>query len=65
MVAILDERASEGKRYSKDVLAALPQMPVTSSLEDVARFIRSSTLPGLALNCSVVWIALRPMVNRG
>ena len=41
VVAILDERAAEGKRYSKDVLAALPEMLVTGSLEDVARFIRS------------------------
>ena len=41
VVAILDERAIEGKRYSKDVLAALPEMPVTDSLEDVAKFIRS------------------------
>ena len=41
VVAILDERAAEGKRYSKDVLAALPEMPITDSLEDVARFIRS------------------------
>ena len=41
VVAILDERAAEGKRYIKDVLAALPEMPVTGSLEDVARFIRS------------------------
>ena len=40
VVAILDERAAKGNRYSKDVLAALPQMPVTGSLEDVARFIR-------------------------
>ena len=41
VVAILDERAAKGKRYSKDVLAALPEMPITGSLEDVARFIRS------------------------
>ncbi len=41
VVAILDERAAKGKRYSKDVLAALPEMPVTGSLEDVAKFIRS------------------------
>ena len=41
VVAILDERAAKGKRYSKDVLAALPEMPVTGSLEDVARFIQS------------------------
>ena len=41
MVAILDERATEGKRYFEDMLAALPEMPVTSSLEDVAKFIRA------------------------
>ena len=41
VVAILDERAAKGKRYSKGVLAALPEMPVTGSLEDVARFIHS------------------------
>ena len=40
VVAILDERAAKGKRYSRDVLAALPEMPVTGSLGDVARFIR-------------------------
>ncbi len=40
VVAILDERAAKSKRYSKDVLAALPEMPVTGSLGDVARFIR-------------------------
>ena len=41
VVAILDERAAKGKRYSRDVLAALPEMPVTGSLEEVARFIRA------------------------
>ena len=41
VVAILDERANQGKRYFEDMLAALPEMPVTSSLEDVAKFIRS------------------------
>ena len=41
VVAILDERAAKGRRYCKDVLAALPKMPVTSSLKDVARFIRA------------------------
>ena len=41
MVAILDERAAKGQRYRKDVLTALPEMPVTGSLEDVAKFIRS------------------------
>ena len=33
--------AAKGKRYSKDVLAALPEMPVTGSLKDVAKFIQS------------------------
>ena len=41
VVAILDERANQGKRYFEDMLAALPEMPVTSSLEDVAKFIHS------------------------
>ncbi len=41
MVAILDERAAKGKRYSKDVPATLPEMPITGSLEKVARFIRA------------------------
>ena len=40
VVAILDERAVKGKRYFKDMLAALPEMPVTSNLEDVARFVQ-------------------------
>ena len=41
VVAILDERAAQGKRYFEDMLAALPEMPITGSLEDVAKFIRS------------------------
>ena len=41
VVAILDERAAEDQRYFQDVLDALPEMPVTGSLEDVAKFIRS------------------------
>ena len=41
VVAILDERAAQGRRYRGDVLAALPDIPVTSDLEDVERFIRS------------------------
>ena len=45
VVAILDERAAEGKRYFEDMLAALPEMPITDSLEDVARFIRSVKRP--------------------
>ena len=40
IIAILDERAAKGQRYRKDVLAALPEMPVTGSLRDVERFIR-------------------------
>ena len=41
VVAILDERAAKGRRYRRDVLAALPRMPVTGSLEDVKRFIQA------------------------
>ena len=41
VVAILDERAAQGKRYFADMLAALPEMPITGSLEDVARFIQT------------------------
>lgn len=41
VVAILDERAAEGKRYFADMLATLPEMPITDSLDEVARFIRS------------------------
>ena len=41
VVAILDERVTKGQRYRKDVLTALPKMPVTGRLEDVAKFIRS------------------------
>ena len=41
VIAILDERAAKDKRYFTDVLTALPEMPVTSSLEDVEQFIRS------------------------
>ena len=40
VVAILDERTARGQRYFKDALSALPEMPVTGSLEDVERFIR-------------------------
>jgi len=40
VVAILDGRAAPGGRYSKDVLAALPVMPITSSLKAVRKFIR-------------------------
>lgn len=40
VVAILDERAAKGRRYFPDMMAALPEMPVTSSLTDVEQFIR-------------------------
>ena len=40
VIAILDDRAAKGRRYRRDVLAALPEMPVTSSLREVERFIR-------------------------
>ena len=46
VIAILDERAVKGRRYHKDVLAALPKMPVTGSLRDVERFIRSVKADG-------------------
>ena len=38
-VAILDERACPGQRYYQDVIAALPKIPVASSICDVADFI--------------------------
>ncbi len=40
VVAILDERACLGQRYHQDVKTALPGMPTTSSIHDVADFIR-------------------------
>ena len=40
VVAILDERAAKGGRYHRDMLAALPDLPVTDSLAEVERFIR-------------------------
>lgn len=41
VVAILDERAAQGRRYFTDMIAALPEMPVTDSLTEVERFIRT------------------------
>ena len=41
MVAILDERAAQGRRYFMDMIAALPEMPVTDSLTEVEQFIRA------------------------
>ncbi len=41
VVAILDERAVRGGRYHKNVLAALPEMPVTNCISDVETFIHT------------------------
>lgn len=40
VIAILDERSARGSRYFKDTRTALPPMPMTSSIYEVARFIR-------------------------
>ena len=53
VIAILDERAGHGQRYRKDVLAALPEMPVTGSLQDVERFIRRVKADGYFQEVSV------------
>ena len=39
-IAILDERAARGSRYFQDVQSALPEMPITSSIYAVERFIQ-------------------------
>ena len=39
VVAILDERASPGQRHHEAMLATLPDMEITDSLEDVVEFI--------------------------
>ena len=39
VIAILDERAVPGQRHYEAMRAALPEMPVTDSLEDVVEFI--------------------------
>ena len=39
VVAILDERSAPGQRHFEAMRAALPEMPVTDSLEDVVEFI--------------------------
>ncbi len=41
VVAILDERAVHGRRYFRDIVTALPEMPVTNSIQEVERFIRA------------------------
>lgn len=45
VVAILDERASRAGRYFGDVRAALPDMPLTNSLNEVKSFIRRVKSP--------------------
>ena len=40
VIAILDDRASPGRRYHVYVTEALPKMPVTDSQRDVKNFIR-------------------------
>ena len=39
VIAILDSRAAVGHKYHAAMLEALPEMPMTSDLEDVERFI--------------------------
>ena len=39
VVAILDERSTPGQRHHEAMLTALPELPQTSSLEDVVEFI--------------------------
>ena len=39
VVAILDERSAPGQRHFEAMRAALPEMPVTDSLENVVEFI--------------------------
>lgn len=41
VVAILDERAARGHRYHQATRMALPEMPITDSLNTVERFIRN------------------------
>ena len=46
VVAILDERASPGQRHHDTMLAALPELIQTGSLEDVVDFIYRAKSPG-------------------
>lgn len=41
VIAILDERAAEGRRYYRAMRDALPELPVTHSLKRVEQFLRS------------------------
>jgi len=46
VVAILDERAIPGKRYHKSVTAALPEMRLTSSYQEIENFIHKVKAEG-------------------
>ena len=46
VVAILDERSTPGQRHHDAMLAALPELPQTGSLEDVVDFIYRAKGPG-------------------
>ena len=41
VVAVLDSRAARGHRYFEAMREALPEMPMTSSLRETARFYRA------------------------
>ena len=45
VIAILDGRAAPGGRYHEDVRRALPPCPLTNSIQDVERFIRTRKSP--------------------
>jgi len=41
VISILDERSLPGRRFHKAALEALPEMPVTSGMDDVAAFFQA------------------------
>jgi ATP-dependent DNA helicase DinG len=41
VISILDERALPGRRFHAAAVAALPKMPITTGVDDVATFIRA------------------------
>lgn len=45
VVSILDHRAAPGRKYHREVMEALPPVPVTRQIEDVERFIRARKGP--------------------
>ena len=57
-------RASGTANGRRGMISRDTQSPGKSKPSQAAP-VASRTLPGCALNCSVVWIALRPMVNSG